>query len=83
MSKIIAIDGPSASGKSTVAGKRPAPGLGLRGFRSGISRADLAFLRRGVDTRDAAAVARALPDVRLEFFWMMAGPCDSASARRC
>ena len=67
--QLIAVDGPSASGKSSVS-REVARQLGWVYVDSGAVYRGLtwAFLRCGVDTRDAAAVARALPDMRLEFF---------------
>lgn len=69
MNRIIAIDGPSASGKSSVS-REVARRLGWVYVDSGAVYRGLTleFLRRGMDTRDAAAVECALPDVRLEFF---------------
>jgi cytidylate kinase len=57
---VIAIDGPAASGKSTVA-RELAKRLGCRFFNSGdLYRAmTYACLRSGVDCRDASAVAAA------------------------
>ncbi len=78
MSRVIAIDGPSASGKSTVS-RETARRLGWVYVDSGAVYRGLTweFLRRGIDVRDAAAVARALPEVRVEFF------LDETRAARC
>jgi cytidylate kinase len=67
-SKIIAIDGPAASGKSTVA-KRVAAGLGYLYVDSGALYRGVTWhaLRSDVDTRDAAAVGRLLPDFPIHF----------------
>jgi cytidylate kinase len=64
---VIAIDGPAASGKSTVA-RELAKRLGFRFFNSGdLYRAmTWACLRSGVDCRDGSAVADAAREVSLE-----------------
>lgn len=66
---VIAIDGPSASGKSSVS-RAVARRLGWVYVDSGAVYRGLTWelLRRGVDTRDAAEVEDVLPDVRPEFF---------------
>ena len=58
---VVAIDGPSASGKSTVA-RRVAAELGALCVDSGAMYRGVTWqaLRAGVDTRDGAAVARLL-----------------------
>jgi cytidylate kinase len=63
---VIAIDGPAASGKSTVA-REVAKRLGFRFFNSGdFYRAmTWACLRKGVNCRDASAVADAAGEVLL------------------
>lgn len=57
--KVIAIDGPAGSGKSTVA-KALAEALGLRYLDTGAMYRSVTFaaLRRGVDPEDAEPVAR-------------------------
>lgn len=57
--RVIAIDGPAGSGKSTV-GRALATRLGLRYLDTGAMYRSVAFaaLRRGVDPADAAPVAR-------------------------
>ena len=66
---VIAIDGPSASGKSSVS-RAVARRLGWVYVDSGAVYRGLTWelLRRGVDTRDAAEVEDVLPDVCPEFF---------------
>jgi cytidylate kinase len=58
VSRVIAIDGPAGSGKSTVA-KRVAARLGLGYLDTGAMYRAVAFeaIRRGIDPDDAAAVA--------------------------
>ena len=65
--RIIAIDGPAGSGKSTVAATL-AERLGLGRLDTGaMYRAvALAAIRRGVDVADSQAVARVAADVQLE-----------------
>ncbi len=67
---VIAIDGPAASGKSTVARKVAAALEDALYVDSGaIYRAiTWAALERGVDVRDADAVARMLDDLEVGFF---------------
>lgn len=67
--RILAIDGPSASGKSTVS-REIAGRLGWVYVDSGAIYRGLTWelLRRGVDMNDAAAIARTLPDIRVEYF---------------
>lgn len=63
----IAIDGPAASGKSTIA-RMLAARLGLVVVNSGAMYRAVTWevLRRGIDPRDAAAVAGALAGMRIE-----------------
>jgi len=65
--RVIAIDGPAGSGKSTVA-RGVAGRLGLAYLDTGaMYRAvTLAALRRGIDPSDAAAVAEMTPGVSIE-----------------
>ena len=65
---VIAIDGPSASGKGTVAAK-VAEALGWRYLDSGAlyRLATLAALRAGADLDDAEALARLACDMKVEF----------------
>lgn len=67
-SSVVAIDGPAASGKSTVA-RRVAAELGYFYVDSGAVYRSVAWecLRQGVDVNDAAAVCAALPGVRMAF----------------
>jgi cytidylate kinase len=65
--RVIAIDGPAGSGKSTVA-RAIAARLGLAYLDTGAMYRSVAFaaLRRGVDPEDVAAVARLALDVSIE-----------------
>lgn len=65
----VAVDGPSASGKSTVS-RRTAQALGFNYVDSGSLYRGLTWkcLREGVDTEDAAAVLELVDRTRLEFF---------------
>lgn len=65
---VIAIDGPSASGKGTVAAK-VAEALGFRYLDSGAlyRLATLAALRAGADLDDEEALARLASDMKVEF----------------
>lgn len=65
--RVIAIDGPAGSGKSTVA-RRVAIRLGLDYLDTGAMYRSVAFaaIRRGIDPEDAAAVARLAEQVDLE-----------------
>jgi len=65
---VIAIDGPSASGKGTVA-QRVAEALGFQYLDSGAlyRLTTLAAMKRGIDLDDAPALAAAAREMRLEF----------------
>jgi len=65
--RVIAIDGPAGSGKSTVA-KRVAEKLGLAYLDTGAMYRSVAFaaLRRGIDVNDAEAVGRLAQQVEME-----------------
>ena len=65
--RIIAIDGPAGSGKSTIA-KRLATRLGLEYLDTGAMYRGIAFatLRRGLDPSDQEDVARIVRDVHME-----------------
>ena len=65
--KVIAIDGPAGSGKSTVA-RRLAEHLGLEYLDTGAMYRAVTFaaLRRGVDPADADDVAKLVPQLELE-----------------
>lgn len=67
--KVVAIDGPAASGKSTVS-RRVAAQLGMLYVDSGALYRGVTFaaLKAGVDTSDAAAVVDAMNSARFEFF---------------
>lgn len=69
MGKTIAIDGPSASGKSTVS-KGVAKALGFIYVDSGALYRGVTWQanRKGVDTQDAAAVVEAMLNAEWEFF---------------
>ncbi|MDF7801700.1 (d)CMP kinase [Pontiellaceae bacterium B1224] len=69
MSKTIAIDGPSASGKSTVS-KGVAAELGIMYVDSGALYRGVTWqaLRKGVDTKDAAAVIECMLNAEWDFF---------------
>ena len=64
--RIIAIDGPAGSGKSTVA-KALAARLGLEYLDTGAMYRGVTFsaLRRGIDPSDADVVARIVPDIEI------------------
>jgi cytidylate kinase len=76
---IIAIDGPAASGKSTI-GKRLADGLGYLFFDTGVMyRAiTLIALQGGVDVRDEAAVTRLAEEMPIEV-----APASKSDGRAC
>ena len=65
--KVIAIDGPAGSGKSTVA-RRLAEHLGLEYLDTGAMYRAVTFaaLRRGVDPADADDIATLVPQLELE-----------------
>ena len=65
--KIIAIDGPAASGKSTV-GKKLADHLGYLYFDTGVMyrAVTLAALRRGVALEDESAITKLAEEVRID-----------------
>ncbi|MGE3619987.1 MAG: (d)CMP kinase [Acidimicrobiia bacterium] len=65
--RVIAIDGPAGSGKSTVA-RALAGRLGLEYLDTGAMYRGVTFaaLRRGIDPGDATVVARLVRDVELE-----------------
>lgn len=65
--RVIAIDGPAGSGKSTVA-KRVAEKLGLAYLDTGAMYRSVAFaaLRRGVDVADVEAVGRLARQLEME-----------------
>jgi cytidylate kinase len=65
--RVIAIDGPAGSGKSTVA-KRVAARLGLPYLDTGAMYRSVAFacIQRGIDPDDAEVVARLARDVEID-----------------
>jgi cytidylate kinase len=65
--RVIAIDGPAGSGKSTVA-KALAARLGLGYLDTGAMYRSVTFaaLRRGIDPAEREQVARIVPDLQLE-----------------
>jgi cytidylate kinase len=67
--KVIAIDGPSASGKSSVS-KGVAAALGFIYVDSGALYRGVTWqaLRKGADPKDAEAVAEAMDDAEWDFF---------------
>jgi len=69
MGKTIAIDGPSASGKSTVS-KGVAAELGFIYVDSGALYRGVTWqaIRKGVDTTDAAAMAESMHNAEWDFF---------------
>ncbi len=66
---VVAIDGPSASGKSTVA-RRVAGEFGFLYVDSGALYRSITWhaLRTNVDVRDFDAVANLLPSIRMDFY---------------
>ncbi len=69
MGKAIAIDGPSASGKSSVS-KGVAKALGIIYVDSGALYRGVTWqaIRKGVDTKDAVAVVESMHDAEWDFF---------------
>ncbi len=76
---IIAIDGPAASGKSTI-GKRLAEHLGYLFFDTGVMYRAITWiaLQRGVDVRDEAAVTRLAEETPIEV-----APASRSDGRAC
>ncbi|HHJ98431.1 MAG TPA: (d)CMP kinase, partial [Actinobacteria bacterium] len=72
---IIAIDGPAASGKSTVA-KAVARRLGVRHLDTGAMYRAVTWLalERGVSTGDAEALARIAEENPVSFEYLSDGP---------
>lgn len=77
--RIIAIDGPAASGKSTL-GFRLAESLGYLYFDTGLMYRAVTWLalQRGIDLRDDAAVTRLAEDVPIEV-----SPASFEDGRSC
>ena len=76
---IIAIDGPAASGKSTI-GKRLADELGYLFFDTGVMYRAVTWiaLQRGVDVRDEAAVTRLAEETPMDV-----APASKSDGRAC
>lgn len=76
---IIAIDGPAASGKSTI-GKRLADELGYLFFDTGVMYRAITWiaLQRGVDVRDAGAVTRLAQETPIDV-----APASRPDGRAC
>ncbi len=76
---IIAIDGPAASGKSTI-GKRLAEHLGYLFFDTGVMYRAITWiaLQRGVEVRDEAAVTRLAEETSIEV-----APASRSDGRAC
>ena len=76
---IIAIDGPAASGKSTI-GKRLADSLGYLFFDTGVMYRAVTWLalQRGVDVRDEAVVTRLAEETSIEV-----APASKSDGRAC
>ena len=76
---IIAIDGPAASGKSTI-GKRLADSLGYLFFDTGVMYRAVTWLalQRGVDVRDEAVVTRLAEETPIEV-----APASKSDGRAC
>ena len=76
---IIAIDGPAASGKSTI-GKRLADHLGYLFFDTGVMYRAVTWiaLQRGVDVRDERAVTRLAEETPIEV-----APASRSDGRAC
>lgn len=77
--RIIAIDGPAASGKSTI-GKRLADELGYLFFDTGVMYRAVTWLalQRGVDVRDEGAVTRLAEETPIEV-----APASQSDGRAC
>jgi cytidylate kinase len=76
---IIAIDGPAASGKSTI-GRRLADALGYIFFDTGVMYRAVTWLalQRGLDVRDEAAITRLAEETEIEIL-----PPSKADGRPC
>jgi len=76
---IIAIDGPAASGKSTI-GRRLADALGYIFFDTGVMYRAVTWLalQRGLDVRDEAAITRLAEETEIEIL-----PASKADGRPC
>jgi cytidylate kinase len=76
---IIAIDGPAASGKSTI-GRRLADALGYIFFDTGVMYRAITWLalQRGLDVRDEAAITRLAEETEIEIL-----PPSKADGRPC
>jgi CMP/dCMP kinase len=76
---IIAIDGPAASGKSTI-GKRLADELGYLFFDTGVMYRTVTWiaLQRGVDVRDESAVTRLAEETPIDV-----APASKSDGRAC
>ena len=76
---IIAIDGPAASGKSTI-GKRLADSLGYLFFDTGVMYRAVTWLalQRGVNLRDEGAVTRLAEETPIEV-----APASKSDGRAC
>jgi cytidylate kinase len=76
---IIAIDGPAASGKSTI-GKRLADDLGYLFFDTGVMYRAVTWiaLQRGLDVNDEAAVTRVATEIPIEV-----APVSKKDGRAC
>jgi CMP/dCMP kinase len=76
---IIAIDGPAASGKSTI-GKRLADSLGYLFFDTGVMYRAVTWLalQRGVDLRDEGAVTRLTEETPIDV-----APASKSDGRAC
>jgi cytidylate kinase len=76
---IIAIDGPAASGKSTI-GKRLADELGYLFFDTGVMYRAVTWiaLQRGMDVRDEAAVTRLAEETPIDV-----APASRSDGRAC
>ena len=76
---IIAIDGPAASGKSTL-GRRLADSLGYLFFDTGVMYRAVTWLalQRGIDVRDEAAVTALADDIQIDVL-----PASKPDGRAC